>query len=106
MEKNGFDNFKPIDVWQGIVIDGNSRFKAAIMAGIKEVAVYEHNFRNQEEALEYAIHNQRGRRNITEIINQNYFMSFRYWNPMLKQLCSRYQKSKKHILIFKIILYV
>jgi hypothetical protein len=66
MEKNGFDNFKPIDVWQGIVIDGNSRFKAAIMAGIKEVAVYEHNFRNQEEALEYAIHNQRDRRNITD----------------------------------------
>ncbi|MBN2531855.1 MAG: hypothetical protein JXB88_03130 [Spirochaetales bacterium] len=66
MKENGFDNSKPIDVWKGIVIDGNTRFNAAVMAGIKEVAVYDHKFRNQEEALEYAVHNQRDRRNITD----------------------------------------
>lgn len=66
MKKNGFDYSKPLDVLDGIVIDGNIRFKACHVTGITEISVFEHTFKNEEEALDYAIHNQRNRRNISD----------------------------------------
>jgi len=71
METDGlFDESKPLDVWeQGdilIVVDGHTRLQAAKDAGIDVVAVFEHDFPNEDAALEYAIRNQRNRRNLTD----------------------------------------
>jgi protein gp37 len=68
MEANGYDASKPIDLWKGknIVLDGHTRLKAAAQANIDNVLVYEHEFDTEQEAIEYAIHNQRDRRNVTD----------------------------------------
>jgi len=68
IELHGFDESKPINVWRqkNIVLDGNTRIEAAIEAGMEEVPIHYNDFRNEGEALEYAIHNQRDRRNMTE----------------------------------------
>jgi len=68
MMEFGFDESKPVDVWRQkmVVVDGNTRMEAAIEAGMDHVYVFYHDFRNDGEALEYAIHNQRNRRNLTD----------------------------------------
>jgi hypothetical protein len=68
MKKHGFDRSKPIDIWKAkqVVVDGYTRMKAAKKAGLKEVMVCEHIFANEDEALEYAIHNQSARRNLSD----------------------------------------
>ena len=65
MEANGYDKSKPIDVWNDICIDGHTRLQSAKEANVK-VVVFKHDFKNEDEALEYAIHNQRDRRNMTD----------------------------------------
>ncbi len=56
--------------WQGqeepVCIDGHTRLKAAIYAGIEEVAVYSYEFETEEDAFEYAIRLQSNRRNLTD----------------------------------------
>jgi hypothetical protein len=63
----GFDESQPIHVWrQGdrvIVIDGHTRRLAAIEANVR-VYVYCHDFADEDAALDYALANQRDRRNI------------------------------------------
>jgi len=68
IETFSYDDGKPVDVWQEkmIVLDGNTRIEAATEAGMVELPVHYHSFRNEGEALEYAIHNQRDRRNFTD----------------------------------------
>jgi protein gp37 len=66
MEVNGFDVAFPIITWRNTIIDGHTRYNAASLAGITEIPVKEKEFNNEQEALEYAIHNQRDRRNITD----------------------------------------
>jgi len=69
METTGFDPSKPLDVWRPngelVVIDGHTRLQAAQAAGLAEVETYLHEFTDETEALEYAIRNQRNRRNLT-----------------------------------------
>jgi ParB-like chromosome segregation protein Spo0J len=64
----GFDESQPIVLWdeEGVVVDGHTRFQAAIRCGLEEVPVYLKSFADEEEALAYAIHNQRHRRNLTD----------------------------------------
>ena len=66
MNKNGFDAFHPIIVWNMTVVDGHTRLRAAAAAGIETVPVVCRNFANEDEALEYAIKTQRNRRNLTD----------------------------------------
>lgn len=66
MKENGFDMAFPIIVWGDIVIDGHTRLEAAEEAGIEEIPVVRNEFKDEREALEYAIHNQRDRRNISD----------------------------------------
>ena len=66
MNKNGFDAFHPIIVWNMTVVDGHTRLRAAVAAGIETVPVVCRNFANEDEALEYAIKTQRNRRNLTD----------------------------------------
>jgi hypothetical protein len=58
---------KPIDVWRqsNVVVDGHTRRLAAIDASSQVVVCY-HDFANEDEALDYAIANQRDRRNLDD----------------------------------------
>lgn len=66
MARTGYDQSKPIDVWKeaGIVIDGHTRRESANEAGLDRVVIFEHSFKSEDDALVYAIHNQKNRRNI------------------------------------------
>ena len=66
MEKNGYDPAHPIILWKDTVIDGHTRLESAKLLGIEEVPVLQKEFATEQEALEYAIHNQRDRRNMSE----------------------------------------
>ena len=59
MKKNGFDAGHPIVVWNMTVVDGHTRLRAALAAGIETVPVGCRNFTDEDEALEYAIKIQR-----------------------------------------------
>jgi protein gp37 len=48
------------------VIDGHTRIKAAQEAGIADIPVHYKSFETEDEALAYAIHLQRNRRNLTD----------------------------------------
>ena len=66
MEVKGFDPAFPILVWEDVVIDGHTRLEAAETIGIQIVPIIRKAFANEQEALEYAIHNQRDRRNLSQ----------------------------------------
>jgi hypothetical protein len=68
MRGKGFDYGSPIITWAGkdIVIDGHTRLEAAKRVGLEDIPIYQIRFGNESEALAYAIHNQRNRRNLTE----------------------------------------
>lgn len=65
MELSGFDESQPIIIWKDICIDGHTRLAAAQEAGLKKIPVFRHDFESDDKALEYAIHNQSNRRNLT-----------------------------------------
>jgi ParB-like chromosome segregation protein Spo0J len=66
MKTYGYDPSQPVPVWKGTLLDGHSRRKAAVESGIKEIPICEKEFSNEDEAIEYAIHNQVDRRNLTD----------------------------------------
>ncbi len=75
MKVNGYDQSQPIVLWkekldedrkQAIVIDGHTRLLAAKKIGLSPVYVARVSFASADAALEYAIHNQRDRRNLTD----------------------------------------
>jgi ParB family chromosome partitioning protein len=68
MLNNGYDASQPIIIWaeQGVVVDGHTRLAAAKNLGLEDIPVHERSFANEDEALAYAIHNQRHRRNLTD----------------------------------------
>ena len=68
IDAHGYDESQPIVIWdeEGVVVDGHSRLQAAMDLGLEEVPVHTKTFRDEDAALEYAIHNQRHRRNLTE----------------------------------------
>jgi ParB family chromosome partitioning protein len=68
MNTNGFDKSQALILWkeQGVLLDGHTRLQAAKIAGLSQVPVVEKSFDSEEQALEYAIHLQRDRRNLTD----------------------------------------
>ena len=68
IRKNKFDLAEPVIVWseKNILIDGNTRFQAAKLAGLTDVPASTKHFPSEKEALEYAIHRQRDRRNLSD----------------------------------------
>ncbi len=73
MRSYGYDPAQPLTLatgpWNGespVVIDGHTRLKAAIRVGIEEIPVHVRKFKTEQEALEWAIHNQRNRRNLSD----------------------------------------
>lgn len=71
MAVNGFDPSKPVNVWRKVdgtraLIDGYTRVRAAEELGLLRVTAYEKSFASEAEALAYAIHTQRDRRNLSD----------------------------------------
>lgn len=72
MESAGFDESKPLDLWHPagtkdyVVVDGHTRLRAATEIGLSEIRGFVHPFADEDEALFYAIHNQRDRRSTTD----------------------------------------
>jgi ParB family chromosome partitioning protein len=66
MATKGYDKAFPIITWEDVVVDGHTRLKAALANGIEKVPVIHKKFKDEKEAVEYAIHNQRDRRNLSE----------------------------------------
>jgi ParB-like chromosome segregation protein Spo0J len=72
MRNGNYDFSQPIILatWKGqkeeTCIDGHTRLRAAINAGIEEVPVFSHEFDTEQEAVEKAIKLQHNRRNMTD----------------------------------------
>ena len=75
MRVNGYDQSQPIVLWkekfaegkhQAIIIDGHTRLLAAKKIGLSPVYVARVSFPSEEAALQYAVHNQRDRRNLND----------------------------------------
>ena len=67
MKKRGFDKSQPIIVTKdGSILDGSSRFMAAIQAGIKFVPAVYKDFADKNDALQYELHLQLDRRNLSD----------------------------------------
>jgi len=68
IEKNGYDQSKPIVLWDGhgVVIDGHTRLRAARKSGLYHIPVVLKYFADEENALQYAIGSQRNRRNLKD----------------------------------------
>ena len=67
MRKNGYDISAPIVLWEkgNVVIDGHTRLQAAKNAKLKEVDVCMGEFKDEEDARNFAEHHQRNRRSLT-----------------------------------------
>lgn len=68
MMVSGFDRAKPLIIWEEseLLIDGHTRLQAAKKAGVMDVPVVAHSFKNEDEAFDYAVRQQRDRRNLTD----------------------------------------
>jgi len=70
IEQNGYDEAEPLIVWKRngklLCVDGHTRLMAAQSLGIEEIPVIEKDFQNEDDAVSYAIHRQRDRRNLTD----------------------------------------
>jgi len=71
IEAHGFDASKPVNVWKKsdgtrILVDGYTRVRAAEELGLLRVTAHEKTFASDAEALAYAIHTQRDRRNLSD----------------------------------------
>jgi hypothetical protein len=66
MRVHGFDKSQPIVLWNGVLVEGHTRHEAALKNGIEVVPACEKDFANEDEAIEYAVHNQAHRRNLTD----------------------------------------
>jgi ParB-like chromosome segregation protein Spo0J len=69
MAANGFDKSEPLVTWKGMgcVVDGHTRLKAALEAGLEEVLVEEKEFDSIEAAKIYTLTRQLNRRNLTAV---------------------------------------
>ncbi len=68
IETNGFDDAFPIIVWEekNLIVDGHTRFNAAIKLELEEIPVLFKRFDNEDDAILYAFHLQRNRRNLSD----------------------------------------
>ena len=69
MKADGYDSAHPIILWAGhnvTVVDGHTRLAAAKKLLFAQIPVIHKEFKDEAEALEYAIKSQRNRRNLTD----------------------------------------
>lgn len=68
MEANGFDPAFPLIVWleKNILVDGHTRLLAAKELGLENAPVLMKSFESEDDAILYAFHLQRNRRNLSD----------------------------------------
>lgn len=70
MKEEGYDETQVVIAWEKdgelVVLDGHTRLRVAKELGIKRVPAAIWEFDSEEEALDYVIHLQRDRRNLTD----------------------------------------
>lgn len=69
MKAIGFDGAFPLIVWmkdKPVLLDGHTRLKAALQAGVTEVPVIIKHFETDDAAIDYAVRSQRNRRNLSD----------------------------------------
>ena len=68
MKTNGFDAGFPLIVWKetNILVDGHTRLIAAKEMGVEQLPVLYREFESEDDAVLYAFHIQRNRRNLTD----------------------------------------
>jgi ParB family chromosome partitioning protein len=66
--KNGYDQSQPVVIWKGknVIVDGHTRLRAAIEAGVHEIPGVEKEFETLEDAQRYTFKRQAERRNLTQ----------------------------------------
>ena len=100
MKAKGYDNGHPIILWEGhdlTVIDGHTRLAAAQKLLFARIPVILKKFKDEGEALEYAIESQVNRRNLTdaELLNCLTELDKRKKTGPAKSLASREAKLGK-----------
>jgi ParB family chromosome partitioning protein len=68
IKQNGFDAAEPPVLWKGrnIIVDGHTRVRAAVKAGLAEIPVIEKEFADITEAILYTFERQANRRNLEQ----------------------------------------
>ena len=68
MTENGYDESQPVTIWKenSCLVDGYTRLQAAKNCNITDIPVFERSFKSETDALKYAVHNQRDRRNLKD----------------------------------------
>lgn len=75
MKNNGYNAGNPATVSQdGVLVEGHTRYLAALRAGLKKIAVVYRQFESEQEMVEYAYKQQLHRRNLSE---QDIFNAYR-----------------------------
>ena len=100
MKAKGYDKAHPIILWEGhnqIVVDGHTRLAAAQKLLFARIPVILKKFKDEAEALEYAIESQVNRRNLTdaELLNCLTELDKRKKTGPAKGLASREAKPGK-----------
>jgi ParB-like chromosome segregation protein Spo0J len=100
MKVKGYDKAHPIILWEGhnqIVVDGHTRLAAAQKLLFARIPVILKKFKDEAEALEYAIESQVNRRNLTdaELLNCLTELDKRKKTGPAKGLASREAKPGK-----------
>ena len=66
MRERGYDPAQPVSTWNGVLVDGHTRVQAAKRIGFIEIPAVAQDFADEAEAVLYAIHCQRDRRNVVD----------------------------------------
>ena len=68
MRKHGYDPAQPLVIWheRDVLLDGHTRLAAAQKLKFTRIPVVKKEFRTENQAVEYAIHCQRDRRNLSD----------------------------------------
>jgi protein gp37/ParB-like chromosome segregation protein Spo0J len=69
MKEHGYDQDQPVILWkeENVVVDGHTRLQVAKRLGLEDISVSMKSFPDELSALKHAIHNQRDRRNFTDV---------------------------------------
>lgn len=74
----------PILVWNGYIVDGHNRYEICTTNGIDNFPIKEVEFNNKEEALEWILSHQLGRRNLTDF--QRNEVALKYQDVIAKRM--------------------
>lgn len=83
----------PIIVWDKVIIDGHNRYDICKIHGITDFPIKEIKFNSKDEALEWILRNQLGRRNLTDF--QRNRIALKYEDIIAKRMKERQRQAGK-----------